>query len=83
MYHPRLRGSHYAMGHHYGALLYKNGFRTSQLPDLLPGGNTKLIETSERLTGIFYPEVCEEIKGFAAGVKKEDLRLAHIVANRN
>ena len=25
MYHPRLKGNHYAMGKHYGDLLYKTG----------------------------------------------------------
>ena len=31
MYKPRLKGSHYEMGHHYGALLYKNGVRLDEL----------------------------------------------------
>lgn len=25
MYHPRLKGTHYEMGEHYGNLLYKKG----------------------------------------------------------
>ncbi|MEL6555075.1 MAG: C45 family peptidase [Cyanobacteria bacterium J06621_11] len=75
MYHPRLRGSHYDMGHHYGTLLYKNGFRASQLPDLLPGYNTDLINSSAKLTRQFYPEICEEIEGFAIGTKSNYERL--------
>lgn len=71
MYHPRLRGSHYAMGHHYGTLLYDKGFRTWQLPDLPSGDNTDLIKSSAELTREFYPEICEEIEGFADGTKSD------------
>ena len=68
MYHPRLRGTHYAMGQHYGALLYKNGFRTAQLPGS-SSDYTALIRSSEKLTREFYPEICEEVEGFAHGAK--------------
>ena len=76
MYHPRLRGSHYAMGHHYGELLYKHGFRVSQLPDLSSGCNLDLIRSSAELTRQFYPEICEEIEGFAAGTRSD---YAHLI----
>ena len=31
MYHPRLKGSHYEMGKHYGDLLYKTGENSSSV----------------------------------------------------
>lgn len=64
------------MGHHYGTLLYKHGFRTSQLPNLLPKCNTDLITSSAKLTRQFYPEICEEMKGFAVGTNSNYKHLA-------
>ena len=66
MYHPRLRGSHYKMGHHYASLIYKHGFRISQLPKL----SAKALDfgrRSEKIVSGYFPEILEEIKGFAAG----------------
>lgn len=63
MYHPRLRGTHYEMGKHYGSILYKNGFRFPKVSE------EKLIfgRQSHGLLKDFYPELIEEMKGFAEG----------------
>ena len=63
MYHPRLRGTHYEMGKHYASILYKNGFRFPKVPE------EKLAfgQQSHVLLKDFYPELIEEMKGFAEG----------------
>lgn len=61
MYHPRLRGNYYDVGQHYGSLLYKNGFR-------FPEVSKEKIEFGEKslpFLQTFYPEIIDEIKGFA------------------
>lgn len=61
MYHPRLRGNYYDAGKHYGSILYKNGFR-------FPEVSTEKIEFGLKSIPFlqdFYPEIIEEIKGFA------------------
>ncbi|WP_416149835.1 C45 family autoproteolytic acyltransferase/hydrolase [Salipaludibacillus sp. HK11] len=61
MYHPRLRGNYYAVGKHYGSILYKNGFR---FPDV---SKEKLEFGKESLPYLqnFYPEIIDEMIGFA------------------
>jgi len=66
MYHPRLRGTHYEMGHHYASLIYKHGFRISQLPKLSANA-LDFGKRSEKIVNNCYPEILEEIKGFAEG----------------
>lgn len=63
MYHPRLKGNYYEMGNRYGGLIYKKGFR-------FPKVSKEKLEYGRECTPIlfdFYPEVIEEIKGFADG----------------
>ncbi|MDM5155537.1 C45 family autoproteolytic acyltransferase/hydrolase [Bacillus sp. DX1.1] len=63
MYHPRLRGTHYEMGKHYASILYKNGFRFPEVSqEKLAFG-----KQSNALLKDFYPELIEEIQGFAEG----------------
>ncbi|MDQ0232635.1 C45 family autoproteolytic acyltransferase/hydolase [Metabacillus malikii] len=61
MYHPRLRGDYYDVGKHYGSILYKNGFR---FPDV---SNEKMDYGNDSLPYLqdFYPDIINEIKGFA------------------
>lgn len=71
MYHPRLKGSYYEMGRNYGAILYKHGFRvTSQSEEKLD-----FAAKSKSEVGRVFPEILEEIKGFAEGCRAsyEDL----------
>ncbi|MEM7734866.1 MAG: C45 family peptidase [Deinococcota bacterium] len=74
MYHPRLRGNHYDMGHHYGALLHKNGFRVSQLPQV-DEQYRSFITSSEAVVNEVYPEICQEVRGFAEGCEADYLEL--------
>jgi predicted choloylglycine hydrolase len=67
MYKPRLKGSHYEMGHHYGSLLYKNGVR---LDELVACNDEKLKFGIESLNICekVYPNIIDEIKGMADGL---------------
>ena len=61
MFHPRVKGSYYEMGHRYGTILYKHGFRVSeQSTEKLDFGRR-----SEKEVKRVFPEVLEEIQGFA------------------
>jgi len=67
MYKPRLKGSHYEMGLHYGNLLYKNGVR---LDEIVKCDEEKLkfgVE-SMRICQEIYPNVLKEIRGMAEGL---------------
>jgi predicted choloylglycine hydrolase len=63
MYHPRLKGSYYDMGRNYGAILYKHGFRVSPQPKEKLDFAVKSAPEVKRV----FPEVLEEIRGFAEG----------------
>lgn len=63
MYHPRLKGSYYDMGRGYGALLYRHGFRvTAQSKEKLD-----FAAESEPEVRRVFPEILDEIRGFAEG----------------
>lgn len=65
MYHPRLKGTHYEAGKHYAEILYKNGFR-------FPDSDEKVLSYGISCLPVlqdFYPEIVEEIKGFAEGCR--------------
>ncbi len=71
MFHPRLKGSYYEMGHHYGSILHKHGFKLGQQPsEKLSFGR----ESEQEVKRVF-PEVLEEIRGLAEAceVPYEDL----------
>ncbi|MCJ7422799.1 C45 family autoproteolytic acyltransferase/hydrolase [Candidatus Bathyarchaeota archaeon] len=64
MYKPVLKGTYYEMGHKYGALLFKHGkhgFRISEQPD----EKLKFGKESEAEVRRVFPEILEEIRGFA------------------
>lgn len=75
MYHPRLRGSYYDMGYKYGDILYRNGFR---LPALSKEKLDFGLESIKELRR-FYPEVIEEIKGFAEACKVTSEEVASFI----
>lgn len=66
MYHPRLYGEFYGMGLKYGSLLEKNGFA---LPKISAEKTKFGLASFAGLKG-FYPELVEEIKGFADGINE-------------
>jgi predicted choloylglycine hydrolase len=61
MFHPRVEGSYYEMGYRYGTVMYKHGFRVSeQTTEKLDFGRK-----SEKEVKRVFPEILEEIQGFA------------------
>ncbi|WP_422858482.1 C45 family autoproteolytic acyltransferase/hydrolase [Flagellimonas sp. S174] len=72
MYHPRLYGDFYEMGLKYGTLLREKANFT--LPKISDKKTAFGLESYKELES-FYPEVVEEIKGFAKGIndKPENL----------
>lgn len=72
MYHPRLYGEFYDMGFKYGQLLYQKANFT--IPTISKKKMDFGLESYKELK-IFFPEVIEEIKGFAKGIhdKPENL----------
>ena len=63
MYHPIVRGTYREMGRRYGTILHKHGFNLEKpSPEKLEFG-----KKSERELERVFPEVLEEIRGFAEG----------------
>jgi len=60
MYHPRLKGNHYAMGQKMGTLFKKGNVR---FPIRLDSFQTGFGRESGRLLKQFFPEASEEIRG--------------------
>ncbi len=63
MHHPRIKGSYCEMGCRYGAILHRHGFKVSAQP------KEKLdfaLESESEVKRIF-PEILDEIRGFAEG----------------
>jgi predicted choloylglycine hydrolase len=61
MYHPRVMGTYYEMGFKYGTVLYNHGFRVAeQSLEKLEFGRK-----SEKEVRRSFPEILEEIRGFA------------------
>lgn len=61
MFHPTVKGTYYEMGFRYGAILHKHGFRVSQQS----AGKLDFGRKSEAEVKRVFPEILEEIRGFA------------------
>jgi len=61
MYHSRVSGTYYEMGFRYGSLLYKHGYR---VPDTSREA-IAFAEQCEREVKRVFPEILDEIEGFA------------------
>ncbi|MEM1322708.1 MAG: C45 family peptidase [Bacteroidota bacterium] len=72
MYHPRLYGSFYEMGWKYGKLLYEKA--NFKIPEI-SAEKQQFGRASYDILHEFYPEIIEEIKGFAEGIKDSDEKL--------
>ncbi|KAB7530220.1 linear amide C-N hydrolase [Flagellimonas olearia] len=66
MYHPRLYGAFYEMGLRYGKLLYEKA--NFVLPEINQQKREFGLESYRELKA-FYPEVIDEITGFAEGIR--------------
>jgi len=63
MYHPRLRGTYHDMGLRYGTALRRRGFKLPEVSaQALELGQTCEVEVRKH-----FPEILEEIRGFAEG----------------
>lgn len=72
MYHPRLYGEFYDMGFKYGKLLYE------KVDFVIPAISKKKMDfglASYQELKVFYPEVIDEIKGFAKGINDKPEKL--------
>ena len=72
MYHPRLYGEFYEMGLKYGKLLYEKA--NFVIPTISKQKMDFGLESYQDLK-LFYPEVIEEIEGFAKGIKDKPEKL--------
>lgn len=72
MYKPRFKGKHYEMGHHYGKLLRKNGVVFNPLLDF-DASRLRMGTDSLNICKEVYPEIIEEVKGMADGLKVDFL----------
>ncbi len=72
MYHPTIRGTYYDMGLKYGTVLYKHGFRVTEQP----AEKLEFGKKSEKEVRRVFPEILEEIKGFAEGCHAQYEHLA-------
>lgn len=75
MYHPRLQGSHFEMGLHYGQLLYKGGVSFDKTINLTAEQEQFGME-SLAICEKNIPKICEEIKGLAEGLRLSYNRLS-------
>lgn len=75
MFHPRVKGTYYEMGYRYGSILYKRGFRISeQTTEKLDFG-----KRSEKEVKRVFPEILEEIRGFADACHASYKNLASVI----
>ena len=72
MYHPRLYGDFYEMGLKYGKLLYE---KANFVVPKISNEKQEFGLASYKILNEFYPEIIEEIKGFANGIKDSDKNL--------
>lgn len=80
MYHPRLKGTHYEMGKHYGELLYKSGEDLSSVIAL----NQLQIEFGQDCLPIyeqFLPNIMREVRGLADGLHQKYEAVAYWLMN--
>jgi len=61
MYHSRVSGTYYDMGFRHGSLLYRRGYRAPEVPEETLAFGRKCEREVKRI----FPEVLDEIRGFA------------------
>jgi len=67
MHEIEFKGTHYEIGNSYGSLAYAKGFRVKRLSHI--DLDKKFIDESETVVRNVFPEILEEIRGFADGCK--------------
>ena len=73
MYHPRLSGSYYEMGFKYGSILKRVGYQAPKVSEK----TRKFAKECEVEVKLVFPEILEELQGFADGceISYEDLKV--------
>ena len=80
MYHPRLKGTHYEMGKHYGELLCKTGENLSSVIEL----SRRQIEFGKECLPLYeqyLPDIMSEVKGLAEGLHQKYEAVAYWLMN--
>lgn len=75
VYHSRFTGNHYESGVKYGSLLYNKGIDLNSSIELTKE-NIKFTKECLKSYLRYYPQVLDEIKGIAAGLRMSYLNLA-------
>jgi len=75
MFHPRLKGSYYEMGHKYGSILHRHGFRLPLVQEKRLSLGLECRNEVKR----FFPEILEEIRGFADACRLDYDQLASFI----
>jgi len=77
MFHPMVRGTYYEMGHRYGTILYKHGFRVPEQSS----ERLSLGKKCEKEVKRVFPQILEEIQGFADACHASYEHLSAFVLN--
>lgn len=75
MFHPRVVGTYYEMGYQYGTILYKHGYRVPEQSKEKIDFGRKCEKEVKRV----FPEVLEEIQGFADACHASYEQLAALI----
>ena len=75
MRHPRIRGTYHQMGWKYGTVLRKHGFKLPQMEE----GTVALGLKCEAEVGAVFPEILEEVRGFAEAIQEPYEKLAAFI----
>jgi len=75
MYHPRVHGTYYEMGAKYGTALRKHGFKLHQVDEKTADLGMKCEEEVRKS----FPEILDEMRGFAAGIQEPYERVAAFI----
>ncbi|CDZ74722.1 Choloylglycine hydrolase family protein [Peptoniphilus sp. ING2-D1G] len=70
MYHSRWKGSHREAGFKYGNILFNNG-KILDINSLISAAKVEYSKKAYSIYNKYYPEIIEEIRGFADGLRIE------------
>jgi len=75
MFHTRVKGTYYEMGYSHGTVLYRHGFRVSKQSTQ----KIDFVNKCEKEVSLFFPEILEEIRGFAVACHASYEQLAAFI----
>jgi len=80
MYHPRLKGSHFEMGKHYGEILYKSGQDLSSVI-ALQNEQTAFGKECLPIYEEYMGDIMDEVRGLAEGLHQRYEEVAYWLMN--